>query len=99
MCDSVIQFAQLVPEEQTENGMWSEPEIGSPQAFVESCQALCPHCLGEAVHVPPVELALAQAIHRLVVKARAHHVEGCHGEHHHHAGDHARGQRHQQTVF
>ena len=62
----LVQFAEFLPEEQTENSMWSKPKIGRPQAFVESGQALFPHCLREAVHVSPVELALNRGRHTFI---------------------------------
>lgn len=42
---------------------------------------------------------LAQAIHRLVVQSGADNVKRRHGQHHHHAADHAGCQRHQPAVL
>lgn len=42
---------------------------------------------------------LAQVIHRLVVQSGADDIKRCHGQHHHHAADHAGGQAHQPAVL
>lgn len=42
---------------------------------------------------------LAQVIHRLVVQSGADNIKRRHGQHHHHAADHAGGQRHQPAVL
>lgn len=47
-----------MPEEQRQNGVWTEPEIRGSQAFVESHQALLPQCLRKAVSESFVKLPL-----------------------------------------
>lgn len=61
----LVEFAEFVPEEQAEDGVRAEPEVGRAEALVESHQALFPHRPGEAVHVSPVEQALRGGRHTL----------------------------------
>lgn len=45
----LVQFAQFIPEEQRQDGVRTQTEIRSSQAFVEPGQALFLQCLGKAV--------------------------------------------------
>lgn len=49
LSELLVQFAQFIPEEQRQNGVRTNPEIGGSQSFVKSRQALLPHCLRKAV--------------------------------------------------
>lgn len=53
-----VQFAQFIPEEQRQNGVWTEPEIRGSQAFVESLQTLLAQRLRKAVSESFIKLAL-----------------------------------------
>lgn len=58
LSELLVQFAQLIPEEEGQNGVWAESEIRGSQAFVESCEALLFQSLGEAVTESFVQLPL-----------------------------------------
>lgn len=54
----VVEDAQLVPEEEGENGMRAEAEVGGSYTLVHAKNALCPSCLQQSVQHPPVHEAL-----------------------------------------
>lgn len=54
----VVQFAQFIPKEQRQNGVWAQPEIRGSQAFVESHQALLLQRLRKAVSESFIKLPL-----------------------------------------
>lgn len=58
LSELLVQFAQFIPEEQRQNGVWTEPEIRGSQAFVESHQALLLQCLRKAVSESFIKLPL-----------------------------------------
>lgn len=45
LADLLVHLPELVPEEQGQDGVRAEAEVGSSQAFVESHQALLPQGL------------------------------------------------------
>ena len=55
---ALVHFAQFVPEEQGQNGVWADPEIRGSQAFIESHQALLLQRPGEAVSEAFIKLPL-----------------------------------------
>ena len=54
----LVHFAQFVPEEQRQDGVWAEPEVRGSQALVESHQALFPQRLRKAVSESVIQLPL-----------------------------------------
>lgn len=58
LSDPIVYLAELVPEEQGQDGVGAQPEIRSSQAFVESHHTLPPQRLREAVDESFIKLAL-----------------------------------------
>lgn len=64
LSELLVHFAQFVPEEKRQNGVWTEPEIRGSQAFVESHQALLPQHLRKAVSESFIKLPLNGSEHK-----------------------------------
>lgn len=54
----VVEDAQLVPEEEGEDGVRAEAEVGGSYTLVQAKNALCPSCLQQSVQHPSVHEAL-----------------------------------------
>lgn len=54
----LIEDAQLVPEEEGEDGVGAKPEVGGPYTLVHAKNALCPGCLQKSIQDSSVHEAL-----------------------------------------
>lgn len=54
----IVEHAQLVPEEEGEDGVGAKAEVGGTQTLVHAKDALCPSRLQQSVQQPPVHEAL-----------------------------------------
>ena len=94
-----VQLPKLVPEDETENCVGTNPEVASSPTLVEAPKAFRAEDFEKAVNHTRVEQPLPSSVQALVVETRGDHVERCHEERDGKATDHASHQGIQPTVF
>ena len=94
-----VQLPKLIPEDETENRVRTNPEVASSPTLVEAPKAFRAEDLEKAVSHTRVEEPLPSSVQALVVETRRDHVKWRHEERDSKATDHASHQGIQPAVF